>query len=506
MATKVIESLVTQLGFEFDDDAVKQFNDGVETAAKGLLAVTAAAGAAAAGIFAFTKSVAESNDETEKLSKRIGVDLDAIQELGYVAELNGGSIDSMNSSLENLSTITSEAARGIGAGVEVFGMLGLSATDAEGQVKNADDMILEISDSVAALGTQAEKLEFTKKLGIGSDLLLAIQDGSAAMLEQRKEAKALGFAIDKDAAGAAANFVDEMLRVKKIVQGVASSIGTKLMKVLTPVTKMFVEWFKVNKAFIQQRLEKFFEILIKVVSGVFNVVSRVFNVINSVVQLFGGWENAVKLATGALIALNAAALFIPIVLIAAGAAILLLIEDLQKFSNGGDSWIGNLLEDFPLLTESLKILLSWIGKIAEGWKLLFSDELGNAVEGFGMMITDIITWIGSLGEAIKMVGVELLNKFIGPLNKGIDLLNKIPGVNISRANLDSGSDSVNPVPIAAAGQTNNASNTTTNNSSKPEINIAINGGDTADVKRTITEVLNEQYTGANTNLSSEVEF
>lgn len=505
MATKVIESLVTQLGFEFDDETVKKFNDGVETAAKGLLAITAAAGAAAVGIFAFTKSVAGANDETGKLSKRIGVDLEAMQELGYVAELNGGSIDSMNGSLENLSKISSEAARGVGAGVEVFGMLGLSATDAGGKVKSADNLLLEISDSVAALGTQAEKLELTQKLGIGSDLLLSIQEGSAAMLEQRKEAKALGFAIDKDAAGAAANFNDEMLKVKKIVQGVASSIGTKLMKVLTPVTKMFVEWFKVNKTLIQQGLEKFFEILIKVISGVSNVAMRVFNVINTIVQAFGGWENAIKLATGALIALNAVALFIPVVLLAAGAAILLLIEDLQKFANGGDSWIGNLLEDFPKLTESLKILLGWIGKIAEGWKLLFSDDLGNAVEGFGMMINDIITWISGLGEAIKLVGKDILKMLIDPLNKGIDLLNKIPGVNIGQASPIGDSGSVNPVPISAAGQASNNSNQTTNNSSKPTINIAINGGDTADVKRTITEVLNEQYTGANTNLESQVE-
>jgi len=504
MPTKVIESLITQIGFEFDDDQIKKFNEGVETAAKGLLAVTAAAGAAAAGIFAFTKSIAEANDETGKLSQRIGVDLDAMQELGYVAELNGGSIDSMNSSLENLSRITSEAARGVGAGVEVFGMLGLSATDAEGKVKNADDMLLEISDSVAALGTQAEKLEFTQKLGIGGDLLLAIQDGSDALIQQREEARKLGFAIDKDAAKAAANFVDEMTRVKKIVQGVASTIGTKLMKVLTPVIKTFVEWFKVNRTLIQQRLEKFFETLIKVISGVFNIVMRLWNVIDGVVQVFGGWENAIKLATAALIAFNAAALFIPIVLIAAGAAILLLIEDLQKFSNDGDSWIGNLLEDFPRLTESLKILLSWMAKIGEGWKLIFSDELGNAIEGFQMMIKDIIFWIGNLGKTIESIGIELLNKFVNPLNKGIDLLNRIPGVNIG--DVSPINTETNPVPIAAAGQNNSTQNNTTNNTSKPNININVDGGNVADVRKTISEVLNEQYTGANVNLSSEVEF
>jgi hypothetical protein len=508
MATKVIENLVTKLSFKFDDDQLKSFNDGIKVAAKGMVAVVAGATAAAAGIFAFTKAIAEANDKTGKLSERIGVDLGAMQELGFVAELNGGSIDSMNGSLENLSKITSEAARGVGAGVEVFGMLGLSATDATGKVKSADNLLLEISDSVAGLGTQAEKLELTQKLGISPNLLLSIQNGSKALLQQREEARQLGFIIDKDATGAAANFNDEMLKMSKVVKGVASAIGTKLMKVITPVIKLFIAWFKVNKKFIQQGFQKFFKVLIDVISGVFNIIMRVYNVVNTAVQAFGGWLNIIKLAAAALIALNATALFIPLILTAVGIAIMLLIEDLQKFANGGDSWIGNLLEDFPLLAESLKILLGWIGKIAEGWKLLFSDELGNAIEGLGMMIDDIISWFIKLGGTIKNIGIDLLSKFISPLNKGIALLNKIPGVNIGAASLGgTASETTNPVPTASAGQTSNViNNNQTKNESKPNINIKIDGGNTADVRKTITDVLNEQYAGAHENLKSAVEY
>lgn len=501
MATKVIENLVTVLGFEFDEKAIEKFNKGVDNAAKSLLAVTVASATAAAGIFAFAKKTAEANDETGKLSERLGVDIKAMQELGYVAELNGGSINSMNSSLENLSRITSEASRGIGAGVEVFGMLGLSATDATGKVKSADNLLLEISDSVASLGSQAEKLEFAQKLGIGSDLLLAIQNGSEAIIQQREEAEKLGFAIGKDAAKSAADFNDEMLRIQKVVKGVSSTIGTNLMKAITPVAKIFTEWFVINKALIQQNLQRFFNGLITVIGAVVNVAGRIYSIIDSVIQLFGGWENAIKLATGALIAFNISALFLPAILIAAGAAILLLIEDLQKFANNGNSWIGNLLEDFPLLTESLKILFSWIGKIAEGWKLLFSDELGNAIEGFGIMVNDIIGWFSDLGETIKALGVELLTKLIDPLNKGIDLINKIPGVNIGQVSM---LGEVSPVPTSSAGQAIANTNTTTNNTSKPNIKIEVNGGNTADVRKTITDVLNEQYAGAQANLSSEV--
>lgn len=501
MATKVIENLITQLGFEFDDKAVKKFNDGVETAAKGMLAIVAGAGVAAAGIFAFTKSVASANDATGKLSKRIGVDLGAMQELGYVAELNGGSIDSMNGSLENLAKITSEASRGMGAGVEVFGMLGLSATDAAGQVKSADSMLLEISDSVSQLGTQAEKLEFAQKLGIGSDLLLSIQDGSDAMREQMQRAKALGFAIGESGAKKAAAFNDSLLDMTTIFKGLSSFMATKVMPVFTKIMEAFAKFYIANKKLIQSGLTSFFKSFMDVLSGVFNITVRLFGVINSVVQGFGGWKNAIMIVVGAFAILNASVLFLPILLAALGAALFLIIEDLIKFQQGGDSAVGSLLEKFPLLSESLHILLGWIGKIAEGWKLIFSDEFGNAIEGAIMMFND-------LKNVLAGVGADILNFLINPINKAINLINKIPGINIEGLGNVGGSDEAsqtNPVPTAAAGQTNNTTSKTTTKTSSPSISIAINGGDTADVKKTITEVLNEQYTGANTNLESAVE-
>ena len=104
MADTVIENLITKLSFEFDEDKLEEFQDGVEKAAKGLVAVVAAATAAATAIFAFTKSMADSNDELGKFAQRVGIDVQALQELGFVAELNGGSIDSMNNSLAAVSS------------------------------------------------------------------------------------------------------------------------------------------------------------------------------------------------------------------------------------------------------------------------------------------------------------------------------------------------------------------------------------------------------------------
>ncbi len=532
MADQVIENLITKLSFDFDDKQLAKFDDLVKSGVKSLVAIVAGATAAAGAIFAFTKTIAESNDQLNRLSQTLGVDIESLQELGFVAELNKGSIESMNSSLGNLSKITSEAARGIGAGVEVFGMLGLSATDSAGQIKAADEMMLEIADSIAKLGTQAERLEFAEKLGINRDLLLTLQQGSDAILQQRKEARELGFVFDRNAAQSAEAFADELLRVNKVIQGVATAIGTDLMKEITPMMKSFVSWFKINKALIQQNLMSFLEGTIRAIRGVFGVVTRVVGVVLSLVDAMGGWENSIIAVTGLLIAMNASALLMPVLAIAAGAAILLLLEDIIKFAEGGDSAVGDLAKRFPEFDALLRTTLDLVKMVRDGWILIFTEG-DAALEGMILMAQDF-------GNAIK-------EYVMLPINKVSSLIEKIP--NISEINIPIISDLINPggdgetspqekdgiikrlfdfklpdIPdfslpkindfnfrspinetvtrLGSQSNINNQSNSNTNNVTN---NFTINGNNQEEMKSIVVGVLNEQYSSAETNLSTQVE-
>lgn len=486
MADTVIESLITKLGFDFDDEELDKFDEAIEDGVKGLTAMVVAATAAATAIFLFTKNIAAANDETGKFANKIGIDIAALQELGFVAELNGGSIDSMNTSLANLSRITSEAARGLGAGVEVFGMLGLSATDAEGRIKSADDMIMEISDSIAGLDSQAQRLEFAQKLGIGEDLLLSIQQGSKALKEQRKEARELGFIIDNDAFKAAERFNDEMLRIIKIAQGVSSAIGTRLMKVLLPMTKQFIAWFKINKDIIKQNLTVFLERAVKVLRGVFNIAMRVVNVILGLVDAMGGWKNSIIAVTALLLAMNASALLMPILMVAAGAGILLLIEDIQKFAEGGDSVLGDLANRFPVFDALLRTTLDLLTMVAEGWELIFTQG-DEAFEGAMMMLKDF-------GQAIK-------DFVLTPFTKIESFFANSPLLQTGRqepGRATAGAPGVNGAP-GAPGASGGGART-------QSIVLNINGGNLDEVKRVVADVLSEEYSGAQTNLKSQVDY
>ena len=472
----VIDSLVAKLSFDFDDKALEEFNNGMEQAGKAVAVIAAGAAAAGAAIFAFTSKIAEQNDKIGKMAQRVGLAAQTINELGFVAQLNGGSIDSMNSSIENLSKTASEAARGLGAGVEVFGLLGISATDANGQIKQTDELLLDVADAVSQLGSQSEKLELLNKLGIDASLLLTLEQGSAAIRKQRDRVKELGFVLDKDATEAAARFNDSMLDVTTIIDGITSAIGTKLMKQINPMIDAFVKWFIANKEIIKQNLNVFFEKLTKAITAIFNIGRRVVNVIDAIVQAFGGWANSIGIVSAALLALNIKILLIPALILAAGAAIFLLIEDLVAFAIGADSQLGALAEKFPIIGKAAEGLIDIFKMVREGWRLVFEDG-EKALEGLlivaeriGQSITDfIMTPINALSGGFESVMATYIN-------------------------------AITPQALTPTGGSN-----TTDNSNR-NITVNIDGGDPESVKQAVSEALGTELQATESNLSTKVEF
>lgn len=537
MAETIIENLVTRLSFKADTETLKKFDKGVKQLAIGLTAVVAAATAATGAIFSFTKGMAQSQDELGKFAQITDASIETIQELGFAAELNGGSIGSMNASLSNLSQRISEASRGIGEGVETFGILGISVVDAQGKIKSVDGVLNEISDSMARLGTNAERIEFARKLGINEDLILTLKNGSAELDRLRQRARDLGFIIGEDAAKAAADFNDELFIQSKLLEGVKNIIGTDLIKQFTPFLVAMNKWVQTNQKLISQKILFFLDKFKLVTMGLFNIGVRVVSVIDSLAQSMGGWKNAILVVSAALLAMNASALLMPVLALAAAAAIFLIIEDIQKFADGGDSALGNLADRFPIIDTLLKGLLFTLGKIVEGWKLIFTQG-DEAFFGLIEMIKDASKWTKELGQ-------DIINFLLVPINQLIEQLNRIPGINIETIEqVGTGEqegrviqaaqfsadlvgafvtqpilDLVNSqlgtafgriaqaerrsfIPAGASSITNN--NTT--NTSNPNITLNIMGNNPEQIGVEVERKLTNIFNGAQENFSSQVEF
>jgi len=263
--------------------------------------------------------------------------------------------------------------------------------------------------------------------------------------------------------------------------------------------KSFVEWFKVNKELIKQNLNAFFETAVKVITTFFNVAKRVVNVVMTIIDAMGGLEVALVAVGSALLAVNAKALIMPAIIIAVGAAIFLLIEDIIAFANGADSQIGAIAKKFPIVGTAVYGLIDIFKMVVEGWNLIFTQG-DAALEGL------IIT--------VKRIGQAIADFIMAPINAVTDtfenLKNKTSSL-ISGAGdtLSEGADNVFSFfgfgdaqqPALATSLANISTITNTN-----DVTINISGGNTEEVKKVVSDALGAEFKSTELNMSTQTQF
>jgi len=535
-----VAELVGILNFEFDDTELINFEEGIKTATKSLAVIGTAIAGAGVATFAFVQSVAGANDELGKTSELLGISTEDLQGWQHAAELGGGSAESMTSSLENLSKIASEAARGVGGGVEVFGMLGLSATDANGKIKSSTVLMEEVADKMSQLSTQGQKLEFASKLGISADSIIALQQGSEALRKQRNEAIELGFALDKNATKSAADFNDEFLRVSKIITGVSSAVATGLMPEITAMISAFKDWFIANKDVIKQNIQGFLDGLITTFKAMFDIVKRVANVLNAMTQAVGGWKNALVGLGVILTAINIKILLLPILMTALAVAVFLAIEDIVTYFQGGESAIGDFIDQFPILSSVIVSMVAGIATLVSGLAVLKVATMGMTVAmnvfkvamiafnliasinpfslliiGIGAVIAGIVLLTNNFDTFIvkvKEIGSSVYKYMVQPFKEAKKLFDDFTSFDVPNpldavkgffggGNTDINANVLTPQKVSSSSVN---SSTTSTNDIKVDINVSGANGDPKVIAETVSNEINKVFIGINSQTQKDM--
>lgn len=403
----ILDELLVGLGFEYDPKEMSQFKKDLDTSINTIKSLAKVAVGAATAITAMTVASTAASDEQGKLASEIGETVENVDALQFALKIAGGSSEGMTSSLRQLSIRAAEAARGVGSGVEAFGLLGISSTDAQGNLKSTSDLMLEVSQRFQGLG-KAQQIELADKLGIRDSILL-LQQGPKAIQELIGEAKALGVTTGEDAA-IAAEFQDSLAKVWQVIKQVTRTLTRSFAPILTKVSTSMTDWWKSNKDVIQQNLPIWVE-----------KAAKVF-----------------KVLTVAILGSLAVMFALPIILGVIIAAFAGLTEDAKVFFEGGESFIGDMIDKYPKWANELRIVASIFATIAEVTTMIF--------DGWSK-ITDIF-------DNFSLEGVK-------------EVLGNIPGF---LGHVVSNIGSSQTVPALAGGTTNSS------NTNIDKLEIVVNGG------------------------------
>jgi lambda family phage tail tape measure protein len=194
------------------------------------------------GITALVMPVARVGDEFFKLSQKTGVSVEALTALDYAAKLSDVTTEGLTKALQKLSVAMFDTQVNGQEGSAALKALGVSATDAHGQIRPTEAVLLDLAEKFATMPDGADKAALAVKL-FGKEGLAIIpflnqgREGITALME---EAQRLGLVMSEDVARASEVFNDNLTRLSAIFEGVQRQIGAAVIPILADFTEQVI--------------------------------------------------------------------------------------------------------------------------------------------------------------------------------------------------------------------------------------------------------------------------
>lgn len=214
-----------------------KLGDGIKTAAKWGTAIVAGASTAVVGLAKFAQSSASAADNIDKMSQKIGISRTAYQELDFICSQSGTSVDSLQMGMKSLVAAMDGAASGTESNVEQFEKLGVSVSDANGNLRSQEDVMWEVMNALQAMDNQAEKARLANELfGRSGSELMPLLNGATGSIEAMKEqANELGLVLGDELIDNGVVLTDTLDQTKRAFQSIVVQLGGSLMPILTKV-------------------------------------------------------------------------------------------------------------------------------------------------------------------------------------------------------------------------------------------------------------------------------
>lgn len=395
-----VNALVNLASFSAAEKAVGSFTDNVMGMAKMIGGVIAAGSVA----MAIQRTADKFNDLGDVVSRVGNTTVEDLDRLGYVADLTGSDAATATASFENLSQTIGEAAQGIGRGAMVFQKLGLSAKDAQGNVKTTTQVLDEVKEKIKDL-SKSEQSAYIQRLGLDKTLIGMLTSDTTEIIDQyNKRTEALGINVDK-AAELGAKYNDAIKITKRGFDDIITAFVLRVLPSITTAIERVSKLIDVNAGLIKSYVEP----IAAAVSIGADLVTGFITGIGKLFKVLGKWPVYIGAVTIAWKLLNAVFKASPIgriitLVMGLVTAIGLLIDDYETWKEGGKSffdwsaaqvWFDNMSRIF----DSLKTIVGNFFS-ADWWKSkteTISNEmslLGERIQGF---LSD--SWNNAITEA-----------------------------------------------------------------------------------------------------------
>lgn len=395
-----VGALVDFASLSVAEKTVGSFSDKIVSLAKWAGAAIAAGSVAVA----IQRTADKFNDLGDVVSRVGNATVKELDRLGYVAELTGSDANTATASFENLSRTIGEAAQGIGRGALVFEKLGLSAKDAQGNVKTTTQVLDEIKVKIKDL-SKAEQSAYIQRLGLDRSMIGMLTSDTTEIIDQyNKRTEALGINVD-EAAELGAKYNDAIKVTKRGFDDIITAFVLRVLPSITTAIERVSKLIDENAGLIKSYVEP----IAAAVSIGADPVTGFITGVGKLFKILGKWPVYIGAVTIAWKLLNAVFKASPIgriitLVMGLVTAIGLLIDDYETWKEGGKSffdwsaaqvWFDHMSKIFDALKTIVGNFFS-----ADWWKSK-TETISNEMSLLGERIKNFLSdsWNNAITEA-----------------------------------------------------------------------------------------------------------
>jgi hypothetical protein len=185
----------------------------------------------------------EGAERIQNLSQSLGVSTQNLQTFNYAANLSQTSLDAVSGSLSRLERAQVEARDGNQQTAAAFAAVGVSATLANGALKPADQLIVELAQHLSHMSDGATKIAVIMQLmGRGAAENIPFLNALGQEYNKlRKEAEELGVVLTDKQQKALLETNEEMDKLGQEVKGLGNQFALALLPVIKQVVQELAE-------------------------------------------------------------------------------------------------------------------------------------------------------------------------------------------------------------------------------------------------------------------------
>lgn len=188
-------------------------------------------------------SVADTGDVFDKMSQKVGVNVEELSALKLAVELSGSSLEQLGMAFRLLSQNAVDFSRDMGEAKQTFIDFGIGVTNADGSMRGTLEIMMDFADAFSqmedgALKTAAAQEVFGRS---GGNLIPLLNQGSEAIREMMERSKELGVVWSTEDAAAAAAFNDSLTELKFGFEGLEKVLSLKFIPKLTELVRTLTD-------------------------------------------------------------------------------------------------------------------------------------------------------------------------------------------------------------------------------------------------------------------------